>query len=45
MTTRIKREARVWAIVLLMAVSYMAGAMQTDCWGWFREVMVERRAR
>ncbi|MCV2870622.1 hypothetical protein OEW28_18575 [Defluviimonas sp. WL0002] len=45
MTTRIKREARVWAIVLLMAASYLTGATQTDCWGWIGTIVIERTVR
>lgn len=27
------REARVAAVVILMAISYLAGSANTDCWG------------
>jgi hypothetical protein len=45
MSTRIKREARVWAIVALMTASYLAGSANSDCWGWLDRFTIERGAQ
>lgn len=38
----VKREGRVWAIVLVVMLAYIIGESQTQCWSWMTDAFWER---